>query len=180
MADGKPSKEQLNSYYKTSRKYFDELAKQYYETDREFYNKNFAPYYRTIKNWRVKPKITVGLVLTIIGFMFGVGFVSYFIMKESTPKNNYYKKSSVDEKGAKSIDDKKNEDLSNDELDSMNLSYMKTDFEKGTYFYNNGEYVKAKPYFEKIKRTDKDYQFAQDVIKAIERKKSSQNSAVKK
>lgn len=176
MADGKPSKEQLNSYYKTSRKYFDELAKQYYESDREFYNKNFAPYYRTLKNWRVKPKITVGLVLAIIGFMFGVGFVSYFFMKESAQKNNYYKKSSVDEKRANSIDDKKNEDLSNDELDSMNLSYMKTDFEKGTYFYNNGEYDKAKPYFEKIKRTDQDYQFAQDVLKAIERKKSSQNS----
>lgn len=40
-----PSKEQIDQFYKTSRKYFDELAKQYYEKDREFYNKYFAPYY---------------------------------------------------------------------------------------------------------------------------------------
>lgn len=180
MADGKPSKEQLNSYYKTSRKYFDELAKQYYENDREFYNKNFAPYYRSIKNWRVKPKITAGLVLAIIGFMFGVGFVSYFIMKESAQKNTYYKKSSVDEKRASSIENRTMKDLSKEQLDSMNLSYMESDFEKGTYFYNLGEYDEAKPYFEKVQKSDKDYQFAQDVLKAIERKKSSQNSAIKK
>ncbi|MFZ4590427.1 MAG: hypothetical protein ACOYN6_05480, partial [Ignavibacteria bacterium] len=40
-----PSKEQLESLFKTSRKYFDELAKDYYAKDRDFYNKNFAPFY---------------------------------------------------------------------------------------------------------------------------------------
>lgn len=40
-----PSKEQLESLFKTSRKYFDELAKEYYTKDRDFYNKNFAPFY---------------------------------------------------------------------------------------------------------------------------------------
>ncbi len=68
------------------------------------------------------------------------------------------------------IENKKNKDLSNDALDSINLSYMKTDFEKGTYFYNLGEYDKAKPYFEKVGKSDTDYQFAQDVLKSIERK----------
>jgi hypothetical protein len=40
-----PSKEQLESLFKTSRKYFDEMAKEYYAKDRDFYNKNFAPFY---------------------------------------------------------------------------------------------------------------------------------------
>ena len=40
-----PSKEQLENLFKTSRKYFDELAKEYYAKDRDFYNKNFAPFY---------------------------------------------------------------------------------------------------------------------------------------
>ena len=40
-----PSKEQIEVFYRTSRKYFDELAKQYYVRDREFYIKYFAPYY---------------------------------------------------------------------------------------------------------------------------------------
>ncbi|MBS1492323.1 MAG: hypothetical protein JST55_02365 [Bacteroidetes bacterium] len=181
MEDGKPSKEQLDIYYKTSRKYFDELAREYYKNDREFYNKNFARYYGYRNfNWRRKPRITVGLLLAIFGFIVGVGFVSYFIMKPSSTNTNYYKKSYADEKNAKSIEENNFKGLTDDRLDSMNLSYMKTDFDKGTYFYNLGEYDKAKPYFEKIKKDDKDYQFAQDVLKAIERKKASQNSANKK
>jgi len=40
-----PSKEQLEGLFKTSRKYFDELAKDYYAKDRDFYDKNFAPFY---------------------------------------------------------------------------------------------------------------------------------------
>lgn len=172
MESGKPSKEQLEQFYKTSRKYFDELARQYYENDREFYNQNFAQYYKYRNtNWRRKPKISVGLVLVIFGLIAGVGFASYFIMKPQTPNYTYNKKASVDEKNAKSVENQKN--LNTDKLDSINLSYMKTDFEKGTYFYNLGEYDKAKPYFERVKKDDDDYNFAQDVLKAIERKKSA-------
>lgn len=180
MEDGKPSKEQLDYYYKKSRKYFDELAREYYKNDREYYDKNFASYYGFRNfNWRRKPKISLALLLGIFGFIAGVGFVSYFFMKDSSPKNNYYKKSVVDERGAKSLDDSKIENASVDKLDSMNLSYMKTDFEKGTYYYNLGEYDKAKPYFENIDKNDKDYYFARDVLKAIERKKTSQKSTGK-
>jgi hypothetical protein len=158
MEDGKISKEQIEFYYKTSRKYFDELAKQYYETDRDFYNKNFASYYSPLKSLGAKPKKMFALVFAMMGLIAGVGVVSFFFLTESPDnKNTNYKKSVSDEKGAKSVDDKKIENSSADKLDSMNLSYMKTDFEKGTY-----------------------YNFAQDVLKAIERKKASQNSAKKK
>ncbi|MBX7046563.1 MAG: hypothetical protein K1X86_12080 [Ignavibacteria bacterium] len=178
MESGKPSKEQLNYYYKTSRKYFDELARQYYENDREFYNQNFAQYYGYKNfNWRRKPKITLGLLLGIFGFIIGVGFASYFIMKETMPKNtynNYNKKAVVDEKNAESTDSKKEPKL--DEIDSTVISYMNNDFEKGTYFYNTGKYDIAKYYFEKVDKNDSDYYFAKDVLKAIERKKSSQKT----
>lgn len=181
MADGKPSPEQLELYYKTSRKYFDELAKQYYETDREFYNKNFARYYGTLNNLKVKPKSVLLILAAIFGLIVVAGVVSYFLLAvEIESKHNSYKKLTADEISAKSNENKKIEDFSNDELDSMNLSYMKSDFEKGTYFYNNGEYDKAKPYFENVEKSDKDYQFAHDVLKAIKRKKSLQNSAIKK
>lgn len=172
MESGKPSKEQLNQYYKTSRKYFDELAKQYYENDREFYNQNFAQYYKYKNfNWRRKPKISVIVIMLVCALITGAGFTTYFLMREQTPKITYNKKAAVDEKNAKSVGNRK--DAYNEQLDSINLSHMKTDFEKGTYFYNLGEYDKAKPYFEKIKRNDDDYDFAQDVLKAIERKKSA-------
>lgn len=67
-----PSKEQIDNFYRTSRKYFDELAKQYYEKDREFYNKYFAPYYSNPllsarkKTSGGKTVIVVSLILFLI------------------------------------------------------------------------------------------------------------------
>jgi hypothetical protein len=69
-----PSKEQLESLFKTSRKYFDEMAKEYYAKDRDFYNKNFAPFYSnpllvTRKgNSPVKIVVAVGLFTLIMSF----------------------------------------------------------------------------------------------------------------
>jgi hypothetical protein len=69
-----PSKEQLESLYKTSRKYFDEMAKEYYAKDRDFYNKNFAPFYSnplitTAKGRKpVRLVIAVGLFTLIMSF----------------------------------------------------------------------------------------------------------------
>lgn len=173
--DGKPSKEQIAGYYKTSRQYFDSLAKHYYETDREFYNNNFARFYSPLKNVGSKPVKILVVFFAIMVLMAGIGAGSYFLLDEVIKSNHEsYKKSSEVESNTKLTGNKKIEDMSDDELDSLNLSYMKTDFEKGTYFYNMGEYNKAKPYFEKIEKSDNDYQFAQDVLKSIERKKSAE------
>ncbi|MFA7360301.1 MAG: hypothetical protein WC139_04630 [Candidatus Kapaibacterium sp.] len=76
-----PSKEQIDQFYRTSRKYFDDLAKQYYEKDREFYNKYFAPYYsnpllavrKKTSSTRVVISVSVILFLVAtaaIGFLF--------------------------------------------------------------------------------------------------------------
>ena len=76
-----PSKEQIDQFYRTSRKYFDDLAKQYYEKDREFYNKYFAPYYSNPllgvrkKTSSARIVITVSVILFLaataaIGFLF--------------------------------------------------------------------------------------------------------------
>jgi hypothetical protein len=71
-----PSKEQLESLFKTSRKYFDELAKEYYAKDRDFYNKNFAPFYNNpfvASKKGGRPAILVvaiGLAVLIAGLAF--------------------------------------------------------------------------------------------------------------
>jgi|GEM_PF-5665290 hypothetical protein len=41
----KPTEQELQNYYQTNRKYFDELANYFYKTDLEFYNKSIAPFY---------------------------------------------------------------------------------------------------------------------------------------
>ncbi len=79
------SKEQIDELYKTSRKYFDELAKYYYEKDRDYYNKYFAPYYskyRTIPN--LKARLLLMLILTIVAILiFGITY----LFKENTKKD---------------------------------------------------------------------------------------------
>lgn len=41
----KPSQEDLQKYFSTNRKYFDELANYYYKFDTEFYTNSIAPFY---------------------------------------------------------------------------------------------------------------------------------------
>lgn len=99
------SKEQIDELYKTSRKYFDELAKYYYEKDRDYYNKYFAPYYskyRTIPN--LKARLVLMLILTIVALIiFGITY----LFKESTKKDGIKlpEENSRIEKNAKAIQD---------------------------------------------------------------------------
>lgn len=82
-----PSKEQLENLYKTSRKYFDELAKEYYVKDRDFYNKNFAPFYSNpLLNTKKRASparlvITAGISVLILGL---AGILILFFIQDST------------------------------------------------------------------------------------------------
>lgn len=84
-----PSKEQIDQFYRTSRKYFDELAKQYYEKDREFYNKYFAPYYSNplLAARRKTSSGKIVVVVSLVSFLVliaGIGFI--FLTIESSEK----------------------------------------------------------------------------------------------
>jgi uncharacterized protein HemX len=84
-----PSKEQLESLFKTSRKYFDELAKDYYAKDREFYNKNFAPFYSNPllaakrKGKPLRLVITVSLLMLVLGL---AGIFLIFFLEDNSDK----------------------------------------------------------------------------------------------
>lgn len=75
-----PSKEQLESLFKTSRKYFDEMAKEYYAKDRDFYNKNFAPFYSNPLISATKGKKPARLVIAVALFTFIMGIAAAMIM----------------------------------------------------------------------------------------------------
>ncbi|MFA5012168.1 MAG: hypothetical protein WC644_09490 [Ignavibacteria bacterium] len=84
-----PSKEQIDQFYRTSRKYFDELAKQYYEKDRDFYTKYFAPYYSNplLAARRKTSSGKIVVVVSIVSFLVliaGIGFI--FLTIESSEK----------------------------------------------------------------------------------------------
>jgi hypothetical protein len=75
-----PSKEQLESLYKISRKYFDEMAKEYYAKDRDFYNKNFAPFYSNPLISTTKGRKPVRLVIAVALFTLIMSFAVAMVM----------------------------------------------------------------------------------------------------
>jgi hypothetical protein len=75
-----PSKEQLENLYKTSRKYFDEMAMEYYAKDRDFYNKNFAPFYSNPLLNATKGKKPVRLVIAVALFTLIMSFAVAMVM----------------------------------------------------------------------------------------------------
>jgi hypothetical protein len=81
-----PSKEQLESLFKTSRKYFDELAKEYYAKDRDFYNKNFAPFYNNpliVAKKGGRPAILI-VAISIAVLIAGAAFLVLMLVEESS------------------------------------------------------------------------------------------------
>ena len=52
-----------------------------------------------------------------------------------------------------------------DKFDTLAVSYLKSDFEKGTYYYGRKKYEMAEEYLNKIEKKDKDYIPAQEVLK---------------
>lgn len=189
MEDGKLSKEQIEFYYKTSRKYFDELAAQYKSSDIKFYNENFAPYYSNpFKNTSGKkalPVLVAGVLLAVAGLA-----VAFFFMND----RNETLKSTLAEERANSLQREQRNSMETKskstekvvpyepDIDTLGLSYLKnlkTDFEKGAYYYGRKDYDKAEDYLNKIGKKDEDYLAARDVLKKIEREKNDRSAKKK-
>ncbi len=185
MESGKPSKEQLDSYFKTSRKYFDELAKQYYTNDREYYDKYFAPYYnnpftRPRDSGSVKVFIYI-MAIVMFSMVILVGTVLYYkgitlgdvFLFEDEPDETevmYETVTTTERKITPGTDAK---------FDTLVVSYMKTDLEKGTYFYGMKNYPQAEYYLIKISKDDKDYESARQLLELIKNNTSTRESRKK-
>jgi hypothetical protein len=180
MNEGKPSKEQLDYYFKTSRKYFDELAKQYQTTDKEYYDNYIAPYYN---NPFVKSGKTVNFKVVLFSFcavMFiaslttvfilaknGVTFKDVFDFKDEPDETEVmYETVTVTEKKVPQTDEK---------FDTLAISYLKNDLEKGSYYYGVKKYDKAEFYLKRIAKNDNNYLAAQEILKLIEKEKSGKS-----
>lgn len=159
MESGKPSREQLEKYFKESRKYFDDIAKSYMETDREYYDKYIAPFYSSpfgaVSGGAAKKVASVAVLAGAL-LVVGIGATVFFISMDSTSD----KKVEVVQEESTSV-----------EKDS-DFDY-KTNYEKGLYFYERENYKSAKKYFKRVGESDSEYKKAQkylEKIKMIERK----------
>ena len=157
MEGGRPSREQLENYFKNSRKYFDDIAKHYQEVDKEYYEKYIKPFYDspfgavssgTAKKAASVVAVAVGLLVAIFGV------VVFLLVNQSTDSSDEYEDRTTETKS---------ESIEND----SDFEY-KTNYEKGLYFYDLGRYKKAEKYFNRVKETDDDYEDAQRRLKEIE------------
>lgn len=180
MENGKPSKEQLESYFKTSRKYFDELAKQYMQNDREYYDKYIAPYYSSFTNPLAKTRSSesvkvfiyimaivmfsmIVLVSTVLYYKgFSLGDVFLFEDEPDETETMYETVTTTERKITPGTDAK---------FDSLTISYLKTDFEKGVYYYGMKNYEQAEYYLKKVEKGDKNYDMAEQVLKIVKEEK---------
>lgn len=155
-----PSKEELQNYWNTSRKYFDELAKQYYTTDRKYYDEYIAPFYNNplwistqTVNSRKAPAVTI-IVALVVGVIAAAG-VALFVLIGNHESSN--------EKNTKKVD----------KIDTVN---MKNDFDrkvsespyfKGLKYISEKEYDKAEYYLKQVPKDDPDYESAKQVLESI-------------
>lgn len=181
MNEGKPSKEQLDYYYKTSRKYFDELAKHYLINDKEYYNNNIAPYYNN-PFAKTGKSINFKVVLfTFCAVMFLASLTTVFILAkngvslkdifvfENEPDETevMYETETVTERKVPQTDEK---------FDTLAISYLKNDLEKGSYYYGVKKYDKAEFYLRRIGKNDNNYLAAQEILKLIGKEKKGSSS----
>ena len=164
-ADG-PSKEELEYYFKNSRKYFDELAKHFYETDRDYYDKFIAPFYSPFGRMTPgsKPRGKAALSLVIVGLlvMLALGFSVFLILQrpddtDVTPGKKYeeQEKPSGDKEGNKN---------------------KQSDYEKGLEFYRQKDYDAAERYFNKVNEDDDNYDDAQKRLEKIKKLRDEDKS----
>lgn len=184
MNDGKPSKEQLDYYFKTSRKYFDELAKHYLINDKEYYNNYIAQYYNNpfVKSGK---QINFKVILfTFSAVIFLVSLATVFILAkngvslkdifvfENEPDETeiMYETEKITERKVPQTDEK---------FDTLAISYLKNDLEKGSYYYGVKKYDKAEFYLRRIEKNDNNYLAAQEILKLIEKEKNERSTRIK-
>jgi tetratricopeptide (TPR) repeat protein len=170
MASG-PSKEELEYFFKNSRQYFDELAKEYYNSDREYYDKYIAPFYNPItgKSQHNRLPLQIILVSAIVSVLFGLGIVTFFILTmENNTKNPEPESKQVPSNKTEVQPDSSYETTANTIIDTTIESLKNvSDYQKGLVYYNMKNYEKAEEYFKKVPSSDANYKDARHKINEI-------------
>ena len=179
-----PSKEELENYFKNSRQYFDELAKEYYETDREYYDKYIAPFYNPLTGAARSSKLPVMIIIISAAFaiIFGAGVAMFFLLTQEEPAPNQTQQSkqnpSVQTPG------KKNEvmpDTAFNTIIDTTIAGLKdiSFYHKGLVYYSMKDYSKAEEYLKKVPPDDMNYKDAQKKLTEIKSLSPSERRYIK-
>jgi hypothetical protein len=175
-----PSKEQLEYYFKNSRQYFDELAKQFYETDREYYDKFIAPFYSPFGSMTPgsKPRSRAAISFTIAALLALIaGGFSVYLMLQRPEDTNYEQKKMIEntkENTKENAKSKPDERVKPPEMQTQ--SNKLSNYEKGLRFYNQKDYDAAERYFNKVSKDDDNYDDAQYKLEQIKKLREENKS----
>lgn len=149
---GKPSKEQLENYFKMSKPYFDQIAKQYYETDRAYYDKMIAPFYgafsslKSVNPGAGKRVASVAVAAFLLIFAMGIGVFLLTTVSSSSDDN-----------------------AESDHIEQVEPieKAPNTNYDEGVLYFNQKEYERAELYFKKVGKSDDNYDSAQKYLQEI-------------
>jgi hypothetical protein len=184
---GKPSKEQLESYFKMSRQYFDQIAKQYAETDKEYYNKMIAPFYGGFSGLTRPAGVTSSVssagvkIFAALGFMIaimGVAVVIFVVGENrfgsgSDPDETETISQSVTSETTYTYSDTKTltkDPKSKTEENDGGMSH----YELGEKYFTEQEWDKAEEHYKQVQPGDRHYQEVKIKLMAIKQIKDVQ------
>lgn len=178
MANG-PSKQDLEMYWQSSRQYFDELAKYYQTADPEYYRENIKPFYDNpfVSVYSAQGNKSAGgakiVVIAVILFVF-IGVIAagffFFLSKSDSITEKIERLTGDKEIKEKTVTTEKETTESVDEvsteLDNSELS-GEDNFIIGAKYIGEKKYNKAAWHLKQIKKDDKRYKEAQQLLESI-------------
>ncbi|HLT23625.1 MAG TPA: hypothetical protein VK004_00730 [Ignavibacteria bacterium] len=186
---GKPTREQLEKYYETTRQYFDDLAAHYKETDPEYYKSVVQPVQR--KGWFSGDddnSAKRGMILVAVAVFLLVGTsVGVFLLLSApedsyNPVDEYYKQQQ--QQNSTNPDQRRtplretrspvNTESGNDGTEGM------SNFEKGEFYYEQQAYNQALEYLGQVTPGDENYDRAQKYISEINEMPEEKRSGIEK
>ena len=178
MANG-PSKQDLEMYWQSSRQYFDELAKYYQTADPVYYRENIKPFYdnpfgslysaQGNKSAGSAKIVAIAVILFVFIGVIAAGFFLFLSKSDSiTEKFEELTGDKNVKENTKTFEKEKNvtrEDLS-PEVDPTELS-GEDNFIIGAKYISEKKYDKAAFHLKQIKKGDKRFKEAQQLLESI-------------
>jgi hypothetical protein len=157
-----PSKEELENYWKTSRAYFDELAKYYQTADPEYYKKYISPFYsnplNAVSSSRSAGQGIRSIVLSVIGIaVIAIAGAGIF----------YFSQSEKDTPSDKKILNKQEGETPTVPENNEETGFPDDDFIIASKYIAEKDYDKAEEHLRNIKPGSKNYKEAQQLLESI-------------
>lgn len=187
---GKPSREQMEEYFNTNRKHFDELAEHYKNVDPDYYKSVVLPVKRrgffAIGDDERSAGRGMALVAVAVFVLVGISVGVFLLLAtpdtEYNPVDEYYKQN---EQQNSTNPDQRTTPLRETRTPVNNISGNDgtegmSNFEKGEFYYEQSAYNQALEYLRQVTPDDENFDQAQKYISEIDEMPEEKRSGIEK